>query len=222
MNINDISLEEVSRYIGTNIDEIDKRTLNDIHDAVDSLKLNLSFKSTYKMFDIIHEENKITLDGTSLIIESENVREMLKECDKCILLAVTLGENIDRLLRTMQVQNISKAVIFDACASSMIENLCNNYENELNKSLQNPHFTDRFSPGYGDFPLEISTSICRILSTDRTIGLSVTQTGIMLPRKSITAIIGISNKPQPKIIKGCNFCNLANDCPYKKKGINCV
>ncbi len=54
------------------------------------------------------------------------------------------------------------------------------------------YLTDRFSPGYGDMPLAQSGQICEVLNTGRSIGLTVSQSGILMPRKSVTAVLGIS------------------------------
>ena len=63
--------------------------------------------------------------------------------------------------------------------------------------LYNDRFlTDRFSPGYGDFPMESSKDLVGLLDAGRRIGLTVSQSGILIPRKSVTAVLGVSDRPR--------------------------
>lgn len=219
----DIILKDVSKYLGYKNAKVDPETMKTIEEVKSILQKTDSYKTHYKIFDINRENNQIKLENTNLILMGDDIKKLLKDCDKCILMAVTLGSQVDSLIRHTQVRNMEKALVMDACASTMAEDLCNKQEEELKKILvdENIFFTDRFSPGYGDLPIESQVAFCDVLNTRKTLGLNLTSSGIMIPSKSITAIIGIADKPQKMKIKGCKYCSFFGNCQFAKKGETC-
>lgn len=159
----------------------------------------------------------------ALPLEGKDIRELLEGCQEAVLMAVTLGQGIDRLLAKSSVSNMADAVIMDACASTAIENVADNFEADLRKELEadNLYLTDRFSPGYGDLPLSVQKPFCAALDTERKIGLSVSSSMLMVPGKSVTAALGIADTPRPLRKKGCERCSLFRSCMYRKEGRNC-
>lgn len=219
----DISYEEVGRYLGIKEGQLEEETRLEIEDAVIHLKSYVDYKVEYKVFEILREKEYIGLKGTNLKLEGQAIRKLLEDSEQCILLAVTLGQRVDTLLRTLQVTNLSQAVIMDFCASSMVEHLCNQANDELKELWlgKKLYLTDRFSPGYGDLPLDVQKPLCEVLDTSRKMGLHVTGSGIMIPRKSITGMIGISKNKQKMKIKGCKYCDFYKECTYRKGGNIC-
>ncbi len=219
----DINYEEVGRYLGIREGKLEDETRLEIEDAVIQLKNYVDYKVEYKVFELSNKEEYVGVKGTTLKLEGQAIQRLLQDSEKCIVLAVTLGQRIDTLLRTLQVTNLSQAVMIDFCASSMVEHLCNQVNDEI-KDLwleRNRYLTDRFSPGYGDLPLEVQKPLCDVLDTSRRMGLHVTSSGIMIPRKSITGIIGISEHKQKMKIKGCKYCDFYQECTYRKGGNVC-
>lgn len=111
----------------------------------------------------------------------------------------------------------------DACATTAIENLCDEIQIEImNSALKdNLHITNRYSPGYGDFSIENQGDILNVLEAYKKIGLSVTESSIMLPRKSVTALIGLSDISNSLSKDKCNNCKNVN-CTFRKDGRYCV
>ena len=60
-----------------------------------------------------------------------------------------------------------------------------------------------------------------LLDASRKIGVTVTDRLILIPRKSVTAVIGISEKEIPQKRRGCSCCNMRKTCPYRKRGEHC-
>ena len=83
------------------------------------------------------------------------------------------------------------------------------------------YLTDRFSPGYGDLPISLQDSFLRLVDAQKQIGLTVTTTHILTPRKSVTAIIGLANQPQNKRFRGCAYCSMFETCAFRKAGKTC-
>lgn len=118
----------------------------------------------------------------------KDIDRHLKDCDRVILLCATLGTGIDRTLTRLSVSDFAMTPLFDAAASAAIENVCDNLCAELAR-LYGP-LTNRFSPGYGDLPLTAGRAIAELLDTPRTVGVTLTEAGMMIPQKSVTALVG--------------------------------
>lgn len=217
-----INLADVKRYLGYQNHPIDPQTEDDIAQSVAYLQELALPKMAYQVFPIQVTTSGIALEGSTLVFTGEDAHKLLSKSHHCILLAVTLGQALDRHLRMLQLQDMSKAVILDACASSYVEEACNHWEEVIKQELGSPHFTDRFSPGYGDMPLSLQPLFCQVLQTSKKIGLSADKSHILTPKKSITAVIGIADTPQPMRIKGCGSCALRNNCNYRKGGHTCA
>lgn len=164
-------------------------------------------------------EHKAFLPG-----ESQDLAGLLDGCREQILLAATIGAGVDQLLLRAEVKDMADAVIMDACASAAIENVCDNAEYALRENLREEglYLTDRYSPGYGDLPLAAQRGLCAQLDTGRKIGVTLTDSGLMLPRKSVTAIMGIAEHPVSRRARGCETCSLGADCPYRRGGTRCI
>lgn len=159
-----------------------------------------------------------TLDGTRFLPQGGDVREMLTACHEAVLLAATLGADSERMLLREQTKGAAEALILDATLSASIEAVCDQMEETLRDELtvQGLYLTDRFSPGYGDMPLSQSREICEVLNVERAIGLTVSQSGILIPRKSVTAIIGISRTVVSHRPKGCEGCLARQNCAFAR------
>lgn len=173
----------------------------------------------YREFDITHTADGVQLNGTTLTLTGRNIRELLATCSSCIALAATLGMECDEIIRQSQPLDMSYAIMLDAMASAAVENLCNQVQTALAADFadRSLFLTPRYSAGYGDLPLTLQKPLCTVLDTTRRIGLTVSGSGILLPRKSVTAIIGLTATPPPEhSLHNCAICNMRDHCPYKK------
>lgn len=169
---------------------------------------------------------RLPVDGacvSGLLLPGKDIAELLVGCREVALMAVTLGLGIDRLLAKSSVSNMADAVIMDACASTAIENVADNFEADLRKGLEEEglFLTDRFSPGYGDLSLGVQRQFLEVLDAGRKIGLSVSSSMLLIPGKSVTAVLGISKEPKPLRKRGCETCNLFRTCCYRREGKSC-
>ncbi len=161
------------------------------------------------------------LPENEFLLAGEDIREILKDCSEVVLFAATLGVEAERFLQRAQIRDMAQAVILDACADSAIENVCDHFCEDL-ASLAAPRFlTDRYSPGYGDLPLSHQRVIFDVLDVTRRIGVTLTDSGLMLPQKSVTAMIGISDQPQKHHSGNCMGCSMYLHCIYRKEGRSC-
>ncbi|HON57667.1 MAG TPA: vitamin B12 dependent-methionine synthase activation domain-containing protein [bacterium] len=145
----------------------------------------------YKIFDIIsNTDNKITITN-NIIFNSKKLSEFLKACDKIVMMAATAGKKI---YEEIQKHNkLSEAVILDAVASEMTDAALDWLKNYLvnNFRRNNIIMTDtRYSAGYGDFDISNQKIIYDLLKLEK-LGIAITDTFILLPEKSVTAIYGL-------------------------------
>ena len=158
------------------------------------------------------------------ILAGEDVAKHLEGCTAALLLAVTLGPGVDAQIRRAGVGDIAAGVASDALGSALAEQAAEAAEAELRQwaARQGKYLTGRYSPGYGDWPLAVQPLLAAALDTARRAGLCVTENNLMTPRKSITAILGVSDHPVRGHLAGCGHCVLRTRCEYRKRGITCA
>lgn len=166
-------------------------------------------------------ENTVTLVKHKLIMRGKDISEHLSGCFGTALLCATVGDGVDRLLRTVQSEDMAKALVCDALASAAVEQVCDIAEKEIGERFAEKFTTWRFSPGYGDFPLECQGDFLVAVNAMRTVGVCVNGGGLLTPTKSVTAVIGISDGPVPKKRRGCGTCSLRDKCSFRKNGKRC-
>lgn len=148
------------------------------------------------------------------------IKKHLVECNSMIIMAVTLGAGVDRLIRMSQIKDMAEAVILDAGASILAEQ-CADILEETIRAENSWFVTGRYSPGYGDFPVEMQGRLIREVDGPRTIGLTTNESHILIPRKSITAIIGMADHPVKGYMATCNECIIKESCRLRKEGKQC-
>ena len=142
------------------------------------------------------------------LLPGEDVHKHLKGCGQAILLAVTLGPGVDA----------------DALGSALAEQTADATEAQLRQwaAAEGKYLTGRFSPGYGDWDIAVQPLVAAALDTARKVGLCVTDTNLMTPRKSVTALLGVSDHPVKGQLAGCGHCVLRTRCEYRKRGKTCA
>lgn len=217
-----IDREEVLRYLEYKGQDIDNNLVEIIEECRNIAKDRINPRYTFRVYSIKQKyKGIIELEGTNLILESNDLYEILKDCNECILMAATLGINIEKDIKKYSCTELTKGIIIDSCATTAIEEVCDKVQNEIeNNILKNGQYlTFRYSPGYGDLSMEKNTEILTILNGQKEIGLTITNSGIMIPRKSVIAIIGITDKKVEQDKTSCSTCKNKSKCKFKK-GVN--
>ena len=213
-------IDEALRYLGAGTNPPEELR-QQASAAAEELAAQIQPRYTYKLFPLMREESGFRLDGTNLLLSGRTAGLMLVQCNQAVLLACTLGTEFDTLIRSVQVRDMARAVILDACGSALVEQGCNEAERDIAARFPGLYLTDRFSPGYGDLPLSLQPAICGLLDATRRIGIHVTPSFLMNPSKSVTAVIGLSDKPQMARIRGCAWCSMRETCTLRKGGTSC-
>lgn len=214
--MDDIVVKEAIRYLGYGKHAVDEQTLTMISSAFEDLESVVSNKSIYRIFDLQYEDEN-TFSIGKVNIESKNLGKNLKGCHKIVVFGATLGTGVDQLMKRVSLTDMAKAVVLQACAAALLEEYCDQCQQEIAGKLKKEglYLRPRFSPGYGDFDIRYQAPIMQMLDCAKTIGLTMTDSYMMTPVKSVTAVIGVSDKKEPCHIKGCEECK-KTDCVYRR------
>lgn len=208
--LTNVNRREIYRYLGYRGATPDPSVTDAVERAVAWLEENCTFRSVWTRLPIGER-----LDFGLGAIESRSLGRNLDGCRELFLFAGTIGIEADRKIRREEVGSEASGVIFDAAASAAVETGCNALNDRLGAiaAEEGRFLRPRFSPGYGDFPLEMQGKLLDLLSASKHIGLTLSPSLLMLPTKSVSALIGISDKPTG-CREGCENCENF-DCPYR-------
>ena len=217
----ELDVSEALRYLGAGSSppEVLRR---DMEQIADQLTAAVRPRYAYRVFSTVHEERGVLLREAGILLTGRSAARMLAQCDQAVLLICTLGAGFETMLRAEQARDMARAVMLDACGSAWVESGCNAAEEELAARFPGRYLTDRFSPGYGDLPLALQPAICAALDAGRRVGVQVTDSFLMNPSKSVTAVIGLSDRPQQARIRGCAYCSMRETCTLRKGGKSCA
>lgn len=218
-----IDKSETLRYLGYKGQQLDEVTEELLAECINEVKNVIQPRYTYEYKDIEETDEGVVIKGTKLILKGKDIKEHLKHSRKCVLMAVTLGNEIEKLMRLYEKTHLTRAFIMDSCATTAVEEICDIIEDKIRKDAEKEgkNITFRYSPGYGDLPLDCQKLFSRVLDTEKKIGLTVSENNIMIPRKSVTAIIGIISSDIKPVKKGCESCSNYKNCKFRKEGVHC-
>lgn len=212
----EINRREVRRYLGYGNKEPDEAVNDMVEDCICQLKEAVVPKAVYQVFPLKHGDAD-WLDLTAFCVQSKNLVRNLRGCGEVILFAATLGIQADQLIARLSKRKMSQAVVMQAVAAAAIEAYCDSWQAQLKELFQKKgnYLRPRFSPGYGDFPLEFQVPFLQALECPKKIGLTVTDSLLLAPSKSVTAVMGISCQDEKCPIQGCEACEKA-DCQFRR------
>lgn len=182
----EINKKEALRYMGYKM----KDAPEEIEELFSACMKLFSEAVTYKA---CFTKTKIHFLGDGFIdlgfgkFQSFNLEKNLSGCDEAFIFAATTGIQTDRLIMKYSKLEPSKSVVIDAIASAAVEGFCNKINDEMKKGVVSK---PRYSPGYGDMALSNQKSILEFLDAYRKIGISLSDSFMMSPTKSVTAIVG--------------------------------
>lgn len=151
----------------------------------------LAPRAVYDVFPLTHGEGE-ALDLGFARVNSHSLRLNLRGCDRIALFAATVGAGVDRLIVKYNKLSPSRAVVLQAMGAAAVEQ----WVGEVNATIKAEYgrTRPRFSCGYGDLPLALQREIFPALSVTKKIGVTLTEGDLMVPSKSVTAIVGILSK----------------------------
>lgn len=212
----EIDWKEARRYLGLHRPggRVDEQLEASLRSCGAELETAARPKAVWRRFSLVVEKGAVTCAGMS--IPSAHLARHLKGCGETYLFAATLGAETDRLLRRAAVTRVSRAVILQACAASLLEAYCDECCDGLAHEIapEGRFLRPRFSPGYGDFPIAFQRPLLEALEAPKRIGLTATGAMMLTPTKSVTAIVGLSPTPWCPPT-GCAACGKSG-CAFRK------
>jgi hypothetical protein len=191
-----VNRREIWRYAGFQ-GQPDK-TLNELLDMVIAdFEGMLSYRICYRKFcDLPFGK------------DSKDLEKALRGSKEFVVFGATIGLEIDRYIAKFQHISATRALLAQAYGAERIEALCDAFCKEFSGR------TRRFSPGYGDLPLESQKEIFALLDCGKHIGVGLSGRLLMTPSKSVTAIFGIGEEKE-NCVEKCEFCG-NSECNYRR------
>ena len=216
---------EALRYMGYRGQELSEELNREIESVLQEACEIARPRGTASRFGLERLPSGIRLAGTSLVLTGNDIARHLEGADRCIALALTLGAAVERRIFYYEKTNLARAVLLDASCSALVEAELDDYEAQVVKQAEAEGYVTnwRFSPGYGDLPLELQSRMAEVLQLQRRIGVTVSENHLMIPRKSVTALIGLfapGSEASGRRIT-CGECILKGDCEFRRWGRTC-
>ncbi len=160
-------------------------------------------RSSWAVFDVAGRSvrddgtSEIHLVGTALTLAGSSIAKHMDGAVACAVMAVTVGMDVERELRRLSATDSVASVIFDAAATVAVEEAAAACQKSIiaAAAAHGLYANARFSPGYGDLPLAVQPVLLSSVDAQRRLGISLTDTLLMVPTKSITAVTGIFKTP---------------------------
>ena len=218
----EIPVKEVQRYMGyRGIADIGPDIRAKIDKAIGQVSLQSHPRIISKEYPVTVRDNDVTIHAGSedVILQSESLARNLSGCCGAILLAATIGPACDMLVRRAGVTSAVDASIYQAAGTAAIESFLDDMNDryKADYEAQGLFLRPRFSPGYGDLKLDHQRDWFRLLDITKQIGIELTDSLLMVPTKSVTAIIGIGINKGTQGCSGCAGCNKKGTCDFSKE-----
>lgn len=205
---------EVLRYLGHRDQEVSDDLLARVDRAIERCE---------EVARPAHVDLTYPAHALPLELPGASIAHHLEGAVEVVLFAATLGHGVDKELRRLGIIDPLNQVIFDATATALIEREADKIEASLRTAAADKGMfcSWRFSPGYGDLPLDVQPAFLAALNATRRLGITLTPSNLMVPTKSVTAIVGIHPTPQPGLASSCAVCSLAEFCQLRSRGLRC-
>ena len=198
----DARTKEAIRYLGYGRHAVDEQTLALIDVSFGELDQTTQAKSVYRIFDCkVTGEDQVTIGKMN--IKSRSLGKNLRGCKEAVVFGATLGTSVDILMKRYSLTDMAKSVVLQACAAAYLEEYCDDLQLSIGEELKAQN------------DIHHQDDILRMLDTAKKIGLTMTDSYMLTPTKSVTAIIGISDTQEKCHIKGCEACE-KKDCIYRR------
>ncbi len=189
-----VEFHEILRYLGYEKQNPEPVVKAQIEAVADEVLSALNCYACYHLCDIFVAGD--TIDFGVFSVTSHDLAKALFGCGKAFLFCATIGAGVDRIIAKYSQTKPSAAVIAQAAGAAAIESFCDLVCRRIAEKQSEKHCSlrPRFSSGYGDFSLSYQKEIFRVLDCAKHIGVSLTESLMMTPTKSVSAVVGIASK----------------------------
>ena len=208
----ELPMREVYRYMGFGANTPPENVLTALEDVKREVLAASKFRACFLRVPVRIDGDTVDLGFDR--IASKSLRRNLDGCREAWLFCATIGVGADRLIARYAAGKPSASVMADAVATAAIEAFCDELCDALGQEVP---LRPRFSPGYGDVPLEEQKKLLPYLDAARKVGVTLTDSLLMTPTKSVSAFAGIGAPCQTREAQGkCRACK-KTDCAYRRE-----
>ncbi|HJP19626.1 MAG TPA: vitamin B12 dependent-methionine synthase activation domain-containing protein [Nitrospinota bacterium] len=190
-------LRELRIPVKKNLNDLDEKNLaKELKNVIKIAYGLIHGKACYNTFQIKNVfENKVILDKSETMVNSKKMAEILKDCEYCSLFVSTIGAELENHVAEMAKDDQSGAFYLEHVGNWMAEYMAEAVNKRISQGIINAGFISkrRYSAGYGDWQVEAQKEILE-LTEARRIGVSITESCLMIPRKSVSALVGWGRK----------------------------
>jgi hypothetical protein len=213
-----ITENQIIELFGYSADTVPEPVLETIGFILNELPNKVRLQSGYKIFN----PQKVKLIGDNFTIDSKAfncgkiIYSSLKDSETIAFIISSIGEEIENWSKYFMDNNeILKGYIIDKVASELVEQLADKTESLLEKELGKIELkaTNRYSPGYCGWSVADQQNLFALIP-EKFCGVSVNDNSMMIPIKSVSAVIGIGKNVERKNYD-CSVCD--EEFCYKRK-----
>ena len=182
---------EILRYLGFRNNELTEKVEGDIQDCIALTNQVMNVATVWRLFDIDYNEEGTLIGENRFLLPGKSLVKHLNGARKAAFLGLTVGSAFDENVNKLMISDPGKGVVLNSCGITLVEKAADMLQKEIDDSLKDYHTGVRFSPGYGDLPLETQEFFISVLDATRRAGIRLNRNMLMNPMKSVTAIAGI-------------------------------
>ena len=186
--LDDLVIKDALRYLGAKTEEESAIAL--LRKVLDDYRPLLTPRMVTAVFHIKELSPAVAFSDCEARFEGESIVRHFKGATQAIFSAFTLGAPLDKKIKELSLSRPTESVALNAVASAYAERKADELLKEVRLKKEKEGFTTnfRFCPGYGDLSLSANAEIAAALSANKKIGLTVLDSGLLLPSKSIVGV----------------------------------
>ncbi len=210
--LNKIDHGELLRYAGMKEQEILADALLD-----EACREALLYARPVGCWEIYGYSGGVILAEKPFTPASNALAKHLTGALRVAVLSVTVGEDIEERVKSLFAEGkYTLALLLDAAATTAVEQAADAVCGLIGYNIGREGLKAgrRFSPGYGDWELSEQPEVLRLAGGEK-IGMKLSSAFMLLPRKSITAIMPLCLKENRQEEGNCAVCN-KDDCHFRR------
>lgn len=169
----------------------------------------------YPMSSMDHDQ--LSLAG-NMVLRSPILTSALSDAGELAVVVATIGPGLEkRVTEYLSESEPLRGLLLDGIGSAAVDSLsqeaCQLIQNEA--SLRGYQAGSPLSPGITGFPITEQWQLFQLVPAEA-IGMSLATSGLMVPRKSASMVIGLGqNMMLRERGEACARCNLSKTCLYR-------
>jgi len=212
-----LNMSEIKRYSG--LDQYTDFPAHLLDSACTESYILAQPQATWQIYD--YDVNTATIMGSHpLTLRAPKIINYLAIAAQVVVIALTIGPKLETKVSDYFISGeYTSGLLLDAAGTAAVEVAADQVcEFIKGQAAQQGYLTlPRFSPGYGDWDITVQPLILQLANAHE-INLTTTDSCMLLPRKSITAVIGLTANQHDSNVGYMYQDTTCPQCPQ----INCL